>query len=122
MENQSDYGPERAQATELVRLGNIAINRAEYAAALDYLHEAQDIADRIDDFDLQVSTLGQLEHALSELGDLPAALEANSVAMRLAEGSGDTKALMFAVNSRGCSLIEMGHHDEAWPACAARTR
>jgi class 3 adenylate cyclase len=98
---------------DLVRLGNLATNQADYASALDYLHEADDLAAQLHDSGLARLVVGQMGVVLSQLGDHQAALECARRELALAEADGNTQDRMLALNALGCSLGEVGRHDEA---------
>ena len=100
------------QARALVKLANLATNQSDFAAALDYLHEADDIARQVDDPELDREVLGYLTNVLLEMDDATEALPAARRAVELAQG-GTAEERMLALNSLGCTLSLAGSHAEA---------
>ncbi len=107
-----ELGDERSVATVLTRLGNIASNLADYAGAIDYLHEAEQIATALGDAELERNARGHLAFVHSELGDHETAL---AMAMRGWERdsrASDPEVRLLAVNSVGVLLSLVGRHEE----------
>ncbi len=96
------------QARVLVNLGNTASNVADHVGALDYLHEAQEIADSLSDADLQRRVRGQMMGAHLDLGDLATALHHATIEWESAAGSDDAEIRLNACNGLGCVLVAMG--------------
>lgn len=107
-----ELGDLHGQARALTKLGNVALNAADYAAALDYLHEAEDIAAELNDPAASREVRGQLCGLHADLGEHETALTYASRAWELDSGSPDSQVRMHALNGLGCILAAMGRHEE----------
>ena len=101
------------QIRVLSRLGNVASNTSDYVAALEYLHEAEDLCAQVDDRALVRGILGQLGivHDALERHDL--ALECSQRTIDLITEDDDPVDRLFAFNGMGCTLSQLGRHEEA---------
>ena len=105
-----ELGDREGQARVLVALGNTASNVADYAQAIDYLHEAEDLASELDDPVLSRKVRGQFFGVHLELGDFPTALVYAKREWDLASQSDDPENRLLALNGLGCVLASMGEH------------
>ena len=106
-------GDEHGECVALTKLGNIGSNMADFVAALDYLHQAEAIADRLGDEDLRRQVAGHLAFVLVELGENDAALALAMKGWDRDSRSPDPEVRLFAVNALGCLLSASDRHAEA---------
>ncbi len=85
-------GISRSYAITLEYLGDLALDRRDYATALKYFSQLQQHADTLQQFDFQTSAWRGQAHALSQLGQVDAALKAAHDALVLAEKQQDAFA------------------------------
>jgi len=107
-----EAGEREEQVRVLVALGNAASNVADFAGALDYLHEAEDIVKELDDPSLGRAVRGQLTGVHMDLGDFPEALKLAHREWELDSNSDDAETRLLALNTLGCILAAMGRHED----------
>lgn len=101
------------QVRVLSRLGNVASNTSDYVAALEYLHEAEDLCVPIDDRALVRDILGQLCTVYDALGRHDLALECSQRTIDMTKADDDPADRLLAFNGLGCTLSQLGRHEEA---------
>src|SRR5947199_130828 len=98
-------GNEHGQASDLITLGNLACNQADFAAALDYLHEAEDIAQRLGDEGLARKAVGQTAGVLMELGDFEAAIASSRRVLKMPAAGAAPESFMIALNTMSTPAV-----------------
>ena len=101
------------QVRILSRLGNVASNTSDYVAALEYLHEAEDLCPQLEDRALVRGILGQLGIVHDALGRHDLALACAERTLALITADDDPLDRLFAFNGLGCTLSQLGRHEEA---------
>ncbi len=112
MDIYRQLGDDRGQCVVLTKLGNLGSNMADFASALDYLHQAEAIANHLADPDLQREVAGQLSFVLAELGESQAALDLTLRGYERDSRSPDPEVRLLAINSLGCLLSANDRHEE----------
>ena len=99
------------QVRVLLSLANTASNVADHIGALDYLHEAEQLADALRDPALSRQVRARMMATHLDLGDFETALRHATAEWESAAESEDAETRLMAINDLGCVQVEMGDHE-----------